>query len=125
VRAIYASINRGDIEAALDAGAPEVEHDWSRSVGPYRGIYRGRDEIRAFWTQFQDAVDDLTFDVEEVIESGPHVIAMVRVRIRGHGSGVEAFARGPHLWTMTKGKVVRFVLFQEKSEALEAIELRE
>jgi ketosteroid isomerase-like protein len=125
VRAIYAAINRGDIDAALDAGVPDAEHDWSRSIGPYRGIYRSRDELERFWREFGDAVDDLTFEVEETIEAGPHVIAMVCARIRGRGSGVEAVARGPHVWTLSEGKVVQFVLFQEKSEALEAVGLGE
>ena len=123
VRSVYAALSRGDIEAALEWSAPDGEHDWSRSIGPYRGIYRGVDALRAFWTEFRDAVEDLTFDVEETIEAGPNVVAMVRVRIRGRGSGVEAVARGPHLWTLKDGKVVRFVLFQDKAEALEAVGL--
>jgi hypothetical protein len=51
----------------------------------------------------------------------PTVIALVRVRIRGRGSGVEVIARGPHSWTLEDRKVVRFVLYQEKEEALEAV----
>lgn len=48
---------------------------------------------------------------------------MVRVRVLGRASGVEAVARGPHLWTIKDGKVVRFVPFQEKAEALQAVGL--
>jgi ketosteroid isomerase-like protein len=125
VRAIYAALSRGDLEGALEAGAPGAEHDWSRSVGPYRGVYRGEDAIRAFWREVREAVDELSFEVEEMIEARPHVIAMVRVHIRGRGSGAEVIARGPHLWTFRDGKVVRFVLYQERSEALGAIGLAE
>src|SRR5438128_4804698 len=123
VRAIYAALSRGDLETALDAGAPDAEHDWSRSIGPYRGIYRGRDAIRSFWSEYREAVQNLTFEVEETIEADPHVVAMVCARIRGRDSGAEVVARGPHLWTLRDGKVVRFVLYQEKHDALDAIGL--
>jgi ketosteroid isomerase-like protein len=123
VRGIYAALSRGDLEGALKAGVPDAEHDWSRSVGPYRGIYRGLDATRAFWREYLEAVEDLTFEVEETIEAGPHVVAMVRAHLRGRHSGVEVVARGPHLWTLRDGKVVRFVLYQERSEALQAVGL--
>jgi ketosteroid isomerase-like protein len=123
VRAVYAALSRGDIEAALAWGAPDAVHDWSRSIGPYRGVYEGFEALRTFWTEFRNAVEDVTFDVEETVEVGLNVIAMVRVRIRGRGSGAEAVGRGAHLWTVKDGKVVRFVLFQDKPEALEAVGL--
>jgi ketosteroid isomerase-like protein len=125
VRGIYSALNRGDFDAALEAGHADVEHDWSRSVGPYQGIYRGREEIRRFWISFRDAVDELTFEVEDTIDAGEHVVALVRVHVRGRGSGVQVAARGPHVWTFRDGKVIRFRLFQEKAEALEAVGLQE
>jgi ketosteroid isomerase-like protein len=125
VRWIYAALSRGDFDAALEAGHADAEHDWSRSVGPYQGIYRGREEIRAFWVSFRDAVDELTFEVEDALDAGEHVVAFVRVHIRGRGSGVQVDARGPHVWTLQEGKVIRFRLFQENAEALEAVGLRE
>ena len=93
VRQIYAALSRGDIDGALDAGVSDIENDWSRSIGPYRGVYRGIDEARTLWTAFIEAVDELTFEVEEARDAGPHVVAFVRVHIRGRGSGAEAVAK--------------------------------
>jgi ketosteroid isomerase-like protein len=121
VKGAYAALNRGDVDAALDAFHPDAVHDWSRSIGPYQGVYRSREEARAFWSEFVRVLDELFFEVEETIEAGPHVVAMTRVRIRGHGSGVEVEARGPHLWTLQDGRAIRFCLFQEKHEALAAL----
>jgi len=125
VRGIYCALSRGDFEAALGAGHADAEHDWSRSVGPYKGVYRGSTEIRGLWATFRDAVDELTFEVEDAHDAGEHVVALVRVRIRGRGSGVQIDARGPHVWTLQDGKVIRFCLFQEEAEAFEAVGLRE
>jgi ketosteroid isomerase-like protein len=125
VRGIYAALTKGDIEAALQASDPSAVHDWSRSVGPYSGIYRGRDEALGFWRAFREAAEELSFDVEESIDDGPYVLAMVRVSMRGRGSGAEGTARGPHLWTLHEGKVIRFTLYRDKTEALEAMGLSE
>jgi ketosteroid isomerase-like protein len=125
VRRLYGALSRQDIEAALDECHDDMEHDWSRSVGPWKGIYRGRDEIRAMWISFREAVEEAAFELQEVIDVEPQVIAMVAVRIRGRGSGVEAVGRGAHVWTVDDGKASGFRLFQDKDEALEAVGLRE
>jgi ketosteroid isomerase-like protein len=124
VRGIYAALSRGDIEVALDACRENAVHDWSRSVGPYQGIYESRDEVRAFFGAVNEATE-LSFDVEALVDHGPHVIAVVGVSMRGRGSGAVAVGRGAHLWTLREGDVVSFTLFQDKEEALEAVRLRE
>jgi ketosteroid isomerase-like protein len=124
VRRLYRALSRQDIEAALDECHDDMEHDWSRSVGPFKGIYRGREEIRAMWMGFREAVEEAAFELQEVIDAEPQVIAMVAVRIRGRGSGVEAVGRGAHVWTVYDGKASGFSLFQDKAEALEAVGLR-
>ena len=125
VREIYGALTRGDIEAALHACRENAVHDWSRSVGPYQGIYRSRDEIRDFFEAVNDATSELSFDVEELIDHGPHVVAVVGVSMRGRGSGAVAVGRASHLWTLREGDVVSFTLFQDKQAALEAARLRE
>jgi ketosteroid isomerase-like protein len=125
VRQAYADLNRGDIEAALDAFHDDAEHDWSRSIGPYSGVYVGRKQARRFWTSALDAVEELSFEIEDTLVEGPHVILMISARIRGRGSGAEAVGRTPHVWTLRDGQGTRFQLFQTWEEALEAVGLRE
>ena len=119
----YAAFNERDFDAALALFAPDAEHDWSHSVGPYAGVYRGRGNILRFWRGFLDAVETLHFDAEEVLELGEHVLVMVAAHVTGRESGVEVVARGPHLWTLRDDAVVRFQLFQTREEALRAVEL--
>ena len=119
VRRAYDAINRRDIEAALDCFHDDAEHDWSHSVGPDRGIYRGREEARHFWTNAFEAVD-ATFELEDIVAEGPHVVVMVSAHIRGSGSGAEGVGRSPHVWTLQDGRATRFQLFQTWEEALAA-----
>lgn len=125
VRRIYAALSDGDIERALQSVTEAFENDWSRSIGPYQGVYRGREETRTLWSGFTEAVDGASFEVDDTREVGPHVLAFVRVRIRGRGSGAEVVGRGPHLWTFEQGEAIRFELFQERAEALAVLGLHE
>jgi ketosteroid isomerase-like protein len=53
------------------------------------------------------------------------VVAAVRLRGRGRGSGIEVDARFYEVYTLRQGKIVRMDQFTQRSEALEAVGLRE
>jgi ketosteroid isomerase-like protein len=69
-------------------------------------------------------VDEVHFGAEDIRDAGDDVVAFVRMRARGKGSGIEVEARIAHLWTMRDGKGVR-VRVLERDAALEAAGLRE
>ncbi len=117
-------VNRGDIEGALELLGDDFEMDWSNSIGPAKGTYRGREQIRGFWNSFVDAFDSLRWDPEEFIKvDESRVIVVNHVRMRGRGSGVKVEGLGAQLWTFRDGKPQSFKLYQTKAEALEAVGL--
>jgi ketosteroid isomerase-like protein len=119
-------VNRGDIEGALELFTEDFEMDWSNSIGPAKGIYRGRVQIRGFWDSFVEAFDALRWDPEEFIEvDESRLIVVNHVRMRGRGSGVEVEGMGAQLWTFREGKAQSFKLYQSRAEALEAVGLSE
>ena len=126
VRRVFESINRRDVDGALENAADDFEVDWSNSLSPDKGIYRGKDQVRELWATFVEAFDELQWDAEEIIEvDESRVIAVNHVRMRGRGSGVEVDATGVQLWTISGGKAQSVKLYQSKDEALEAVGLRE
>jgi ketosteroid isomerase-like protein len=126
VRRVFDSINRGDVDAALEAAADDIQADWSNAVGPLKGVYRGKQQVRKLWTSFVEAFDELRWDPEEIIEvDDSRVIAVNHVRMRGRESGVEVDAVGAQLWTISEGKGRSLKLYQSKADALEAVGLRE
>jgi ketosteroid isomerase-like protein len=124
VRRIYDSISRGDIDRALETSADDFEMDWSNSIGPDKGVYRGREQVREVWGSFVEAFESLRWDPEEFIEvDESRLIVVNHTRMRGRGSGVEVEAVGAQLWTIRDGTAQSFKLYQSKRDALEAVGL--
>jgi ketosteroid isomerase-like protein len=126
VRRVFDSISRGDIDRALETSADDFEMDWSNSIGPDKGVYRGREQVREFWASFVEAFESLRWDPEEFIEvDESRLIVVNHTRMRGRGSGVEVAAVGVQLWTISDGRAQSLKLYQSKREALEAAGLSE
>jgi ketosteroid isomerase-like protein len=123
VRAAYDAYNRGDLDAALKDAAPECELDWTRAVGPQRGVYR-LDQIRAFLIDFLETFESNRVVPDEFIEAGEQVVVPQTGYLRGR-DGIEVTARIALVWTFRDGAIVRICLYQQKQEALEAAGLRE
>ena len=54
VRAAFEAISRGDVDAMLTDAAPDFELDWSRALGPQRGVYCGADEVVGLLREFDE-----------------------------------------------------------------------
>jgi SnoaL-like domain len=110
----------------LEAAADDFKMDWSNSIGPLKGVYRGREEVVNFWRSFIDAFESVRWDPEEIIDvDESRVIVVNHVRVRGRGSGVAVEGTGVQLWTISGGEARSMKLFQSKGEALEAAGLEE
>src|SRR6476469_5224205 len=104
VRRVNDLFNAAEIEQALDLVDDDLEMDWTNSIGPLKGVYRGREGVVELWKSFLDAWESVRWDPEEV---------------------VEVDAKAAQLWTFRAGRAKRIKLYQSKAEALEAAGLRE
>ena len=80
----------------------------------------GHDAVRASSLRWKGEWDDYELVPEQLADLGDRVLATVRLRGRGRGSGVEVDARFYDLYTLRDGKIVRMDQFNEQAEALEA-----
>jgi ketosteroid isomerase-like protein len=81
---------------------------------------QGHDAVRASSERWRAEWDDYELVPEEFDDRGDCVVATVRMRARGRGSGVVVDGRFYDLYTLRDGKIVRMDQFSERSEALEA-----
>jgi ketosteroid isomerase-like protein len=123
VQATIDALNRGDVEAVIADAAPDFEFDFSRSIGPRRGVF-GLDEVREFWDYFAGTFESVRIEPHEFIDAGEYVIVPWTAHMVGR-DGIQVQARTTWTWTIREGAVVRLCMYQERAEALEAAGLSE
>jgi ketosteroid isomerase-like protein len=126
VRQALDALNGRDVDAFVARLHPDVVTDWSRAVGPERGVFRGHDEVVRFLHSWWGAFEESVFIVDEVIDAGDDVVVAFHGRQTGRGSGAIVEGRGSVLvWSLTDGTVVSATLYQTRDEALAAVGMRQ
>ena len=91
------AFSSGDLEQSLATMDPEVE--WHVAfqlpdLPPDTTVVRGHEGVRRLWNAFRSGFEEVTVDLEEVVyDAGDVLIARVRFRARGAGSGIEVDRR--------------------------------
>jgi len=116
--------NRRDLTAWLALFSASAEVDWSRSRGPLKGVYRGRDELEVFWEALWSTFEDVQVEVHALREVGSKVVVPNTDHVRGR-QGIEVVARSTFVFTLENERITRLRMFQERAEALEAAGLSE
>ena len=120
VRTYIDELNLGHDWAAASARfmSDDIEIDWSRSPAPYRGVYRGREAALRFGEEL-GIWEEAQIEPDEFIVAGDDVLVPHVVRLRGR-DGLEVKVRATYVYTMRDGLCVRWRIYQEHAEALEA-----
>ena len=123
VKAAYDAYNREDWDAVVKDAAPGAELDFSRAIGPWRGVF-GLDQIRRVTQEFRETWESARMEPHEFIEAGDLVVVPGTQHAKGRG-GIEVTARGAYVWTIRNGALERMVMYQDKEDALEDLGLSE
>jgi ketosteroid isomerase-like protein len=124
VQRALAGLNAGDIEGVVAVCDPGFELDMSdRVFNP--STYRGHDGIRQFHAEVLEVWEHYVWEPEQVFEQGELVVALVRTRGRGRGSGLEVDRQTAMIWTVRGNKVVSLRFYRDRERALEAAASRE
>ncbi len=130
VRRSLHAFNQSGVETIMSGGfySPEIVFDFSRTGIPGLGVYRGYDEIRTFFEEDWFATfpfEEWEVQVEELIDHGDQVIAMLRQQGRGGSSGVAAKLEFVGISTLRRGEITRTEFYLDREQALEAAGLSE
>jgi ketosteroid isomerase-like protein len=116
--------NRADRDEWLAVFAPGAEwHTTGRFAD--RGVYRGREELAGYWTEFREDIEEVGSSVSEIRAIGDKVF--VAATATGRGRRSKAGFEVPVWFVMTfrDGVVVRVETYDDPEQALEAAGLRE
>jgi ketosteroid isomerase-like protein len=120
LQALYLRWAQGDFSGA-DFYDPGMQ---TKSFGMGEWIEgRNLEEVAAVMREWLSTWErPLRVDVEEFVQSGDRILALVHWRGRGKGSGVEMEAMGAHIWTFRDGLAVRFDVYRDRDEAQAAFD---
>ena len=125
IRRIYEAFGRRDLDAIAAELDDDAQVDFTKSLGPDSGVYPGLEGIEKLLNMYWEAFERISIEAEDFVDGTDGIVALVVSRGRGRGSGASVEARGPHLWRFREGKPIRFTLYQDETEALEAAGLSE
>jgi ketosteroid isomerase-like protein len=116
--------NSRDISAMRTLDAPDLVMDFSESLGPEAGVYRGFDTCLRVWGNYFDAFDEIDVKPDSYLDAGDSIVIPNTSRSRGR-DGIEVFARSTFVFTFSSGQLTRIHLYQEHEDALKAVGLAE
>ena len=88
-------------------------------------VFRGLTGVQEFWRDWLASWGESGSDVEEWIDAGDNVIAVMHLWGRGRRSGAPVETRQSHVWTLRGGKLWRLRVYDTRNEALKAVGLKE
>ncbi|OWK45409.1 nuclear transport factor 2 family protein [Fimbriiglobus ruber] len=101
LHAAYAAFNARDIDAALATMAPDVE--WPKAFKG--GFARGRQEVRAYWTEQWSEIDPRVQPTSFHPEAGGRILVHVHQVVRDMAGGVVADGYVGHHFTIESGLI--------------------
>ena len=114
VRRAYEALTDRNLDALGELADPDWVFDFSRSIGPQKGVYRGHTEIAELMAATEDAFERFELlPIEFVVESANRIVVRHRLRAKGRTSGLE-WERVPPVtlhWELRDGKVVATTLY--------------
>ena len=116
----------GDLDAMVTVFDDEIVWD-TRSHAPLdlEGVYHGPAAVITLFKSWAGAWKEYSFEVEEMIDAGDSVVAMVRETGRGIGSGVPWEQHYYIVYRLRNRRIVGGGTYKTKAEALEAAGLSE
>jgi uncharacterized protein len=115
------AFNRRDLAALRSLNGPNVEFDWSASLGPEAGVFRGIDAVMRLLAAYFDTFAEITIEPQRFVDAGESVVVPNGSRSKGR-DGIEVYTRDvAFVFTIRDGRIARFCLYQDKDEALKAV----
>jgi uncharacterized protein len=119
MRAGYAALSRGDIEAVFELLDPDVEVR-DRPESPDPSVYHGYEGARTAFQQSVEMFEGFELVPEDVFARDDHVVVVLQMRGQGKGSGVPVDERIAHHWTLRDNRPVRLQVYSDPDDALAA-----
>ena len=123
VQRFYGAFGRGDIPAALDLLANDVEWTFQApSVIPFAGTRRGREGVAEFFSLVGETLEFQHFKPREFVGQGDTVVALGYERNLIKPTGRTFEQEWAHVYTLRDGKIAKHRGFEDTAAYVVAFE---
>ena len=119
VRRAYEAYSKGDLAAAASAYSEDTVWD-VRRFRPDAEVHSGLDELAKYLVSWRATWTEHSFSLEQAIDAGDRVVAVIQESGRGTSSGAQVTVRYGQVITVRDGKIVETVVYRDPSEAFQA-----
>jgi ketosteroid isomerase-like protein len=120
VRTAMESFNLEGVDAIAEQIDPDFETTTPASLSVEPDTYRGPEGVRRWFDAWEGTMDEVRFDVDELVDAGDRVVAVSRMVARSHTTGLELEQAVVRVWTLRDGRAVRLDPYATRAEALRA-----
>ena len=124
IKGVYERWREGDFSAGIELFDPLILFIM-RPEFPDAGNYLGPDRVAEYMRGFLEPWTRLTIEAEEIVETGDSIVATVRQRGIGGGSGAPTELRYFQVWSFRGDKVIRLENIREREDAMASVGLSE
>jgi ketosteroid isomerase-like protein len=118
LRSAYAAFNRGDIDAAVQSLAPDI--DWSEPTDfPGGGSYHGREAAKQYLANSRASVAEVISKPEQFIPAGDRIVVFVHARVRPKNSTTWQEVRLADVYLFRGLTPIQMKAFADRHQALE------
>ena len=114
VQAMYAAYHAGDVDAILNALTEDVEWIFpeNREI-PYARVYRGRTDVREFFTGHASNVEVEKFEAQQYIAQGDQVVVLGIEAGRAKSTGKRYQEQWAMVFTFRGRQVARWQAYED------------
>ena len=127
LRGLYARWEKGDFFTP-EAFDPQVEFVRAGSFddpSALSGSWRGTDAMWGALSEWLQAWEDVHYTAEQFVEVQDRVLVLSRQTARGKATGLTLEREQADVFTLRAGKIVRWAIYWNRSEALADLGLEE
>lgn len=121
VQQAYAAFGKKDIQTILNTLAENVE--WTvpgPKVFPPAGTYKGREQVKQFFSRVEESMDLHTFEPREYVAQGDKVVALGYYAGRSKNTGRNYESHWSMVFTFKDGKIIQFREYLDTANLAEA-----
>lgn len=97
---------------------------YGRPFHPDASVYEGREGFLRFSETDWEAFEEVAYEPQDFVPSGPYVVVQIKQSGRGRSSALGIEERIVNVWKLRRGKCVELRIYSTMEEAFENLELR-